>query len=133
MIEILDTAGQEDYQSMLDTWINFAEGFLLVYAINDKESLERLEKTRDRILKLKKGKVCPIVIVGNKCDLENEREIASPIMIPYKGRMDKDCINFDLLEFPIALRQLLYKFVMLHKKKIKEDRELEKSKQSIGD
>jgi small GTP-binding protein len=75
MIEILDTAGQEDYQSMLDTWINFAEGFLLVYAINDKESLERLEKTRDRILKLKKGKVCPIVIVGNKCDLENEREI----------------------------------------------------------
>jgi GTPase KRas len=60
---------------MLDTWINFAEGFLLVYAINDKESLERLEKTRDRILKLKKGKVCPIVIVGNKCDLVEEREI----------------------------------------------------------
>lgn len=65
--------------------------------------------------------------------LENEREIASPIIIPYKGKMEKDCINFDLLEFPIALRQLLYKFVMLHKKKVKEDRELEKSKQSIGE
>jgi GTPase KRas protein len=60
---------------MLDTWINFAEGFLLVYAINDKESFVRLEKTRDRILKLKKGKSCPIVIVGNKCDLEKDREV----------------------------------------------------------
>jgi len=60
---------------MLDMWINFGEGFLLVYAINDKESFECLEKKRDRILKLKKGQVCPIVLVGNKCDLERERVI----------------------------------------------------------
>ncbi len=58
---------------MLDIWINFGEGFLLVYAINDKESFEDLEKKRDRILKLKKGVNCPIVLVGNKCDLERER------------------------------------------------------------
>lgn len=75
MIEILDTAGQDDYQGMLDTWINFGEGFLLVYAVNDKESFECLEKKRDRILKLKKGQKCPIVLVGNKCDLERERVI----------------------------------------------------------
>ena len=30
-LEILDTAGQDDYQSMLDTWINSADGFILVY------------------------------------------------------------------------------------------------------
>ena len=56
-------------------WINFGEGFLLVYAVNDKESFECLEKRRDRILKLKKGQKCPIVLVGNKCDLERERVV----------------------------------------------------------
>ncbi len=74
-IDILDTAGQDDYQNLLDSWINFAQGFLLVYAINDKESIVRLEKLRDRILKIKRGNV-PIVIVGNKCDLQEERVIS---------------------------------------------------------
>jgi small GTP-binding protein len=68
----MDTAGQDDYQGMLDSWINFAEGFLLVFAINDKDSFESLVRRRDRILKLKKGQNCPIVIVGNKCDLVGE-------------------------------------------------------------
>ena len=35
-IEILDTAGQDDYQNMMDMWINFGESFLLAFAINDK-------------------------------------------------------------------------------------------------
>ena len=76
MIEILDTAGQDDYQGMLDMWIGFGEGFLLVYAVNDKESFEVLGKKRERILKLKKGQSCPIILVGNKCDLERERVIS---------------------------------------------------------
>jgi small GTP-binding protein len=74
-IEIMDTAGQDDYQGMLDSWIQFAEGFLLVFAINDRDSFDALTKRRDRILKLKKGTNCPIVIVGNKCDLEKERKV----------------------------------------------------------
>ena len=72
----MDTAGQDDYQGMLDSWINFAEGFLLVFAINDKDSFESLVTRRDRILKLKKGHNCPIVLVGNKCDLEKERTVS---------------------------------------------------------
>ena len=35
-IEILATAGEDDYQNMMDMWISFGEGFLLVFAINDK-------------------------------------------------------------------------------------------------
>lgn len=70
-------------------------------------------------------------LIKNYDQIENDTK--SPIIIPFKGRMDKDCINFDLSEFPNELKQLLYKFVMLHKKKMKEDKELEKSKQSIGE
>ena len=74
-IDILDTAGQDDYQSLLDNWINFADGFLLVFAINDKDSLSRIEKLQGRIMKIKKDK-CPIVIAGNKCDLTSGRVVS---------------------------------------------------------
>ena len=74
-VEILDTAGEEDYQNMMDMWISFGEGFLLVFAINDKESFNLLKGKRDRVLKGKHGAKCPILLVGNKIDLENERQV----------------------------------------------------------
>ena len=45
-IEILDTAGEDDYQNMMDMWINFGEGFLLVFALNDKESFNIIKSSK---------------------------------------------------------------------------------------
>ena len=75
-LEILDTAGQDDYQTMLDTWINSADGFILVYSIDNKESFESTKTRYDRIMKLKEGQKVSIVVVGNKCDLEDKRQVA---------------------------------------------------------
>jgi GTPase KRas protein len=60
---------------MLDLWIDFGDAFLLVFAINDRESFECLSKKRDKILKNKNGTFCPIILVGNKCELTKERTI----------------------------------------------------------
>ena len=74
LVEILDTAGQEDYQNMMDMWINFGDGFLLVFAIDDKESFDLVKLKHDRVLKGKKKKP-PFVLVGNKVDLEERRKV----------------------------------------------------------
>jgi GTPase SAR1 family protein len=60
---------------MMDMWISFGEGFLLVFAINDHESFELLKGKYERILKGKHGTACPILLVGNKQDLANERKV----------------------------------------------------------
>ena len=75
-LEILDTAGQDDYQTMLDTWINSADGFILVYSIDNKESFESTKSRYDRILKLKADQKISLVIAGNKCDLEEKRQVS---------------------------------------------------------
>ena len=75
-VEILDTAGQDDYQTMLDTWINSADGFILVYSIDNKESFESTKTRYDRIIKLKEGQKVSIVVVGNKCDLADKRKVS---------------------------------------------------------
>ena len=61
---------------MMDMWISFGEGFLLVFAINDAESFELLKGKHDRVLKGKHGVKCPILLVGNKQDLEEERKVS---------------------------------------------------------
>ena len=72
--KILDTAGEDDYQTMIDEWIKTANGFLLVFAINDKDSFEALKVKLKRINKNNKGDI-PCILVGNKCDLESKREV----------------------------------------------------------
>ena len=73
-IKLLDTAGEEDYQNMFDSWINQSKGFILVFAINDLESFNYLATVTTR---LKKHEVLdfPIVVIGNKSDLENKRQV----------------------------------------------------------
>ena len=85
-LEILDTAGQDDYQTMLDTWINSADGFILVYSIDNKESFESTKSRYDRILKLKSGQKISMIIVGNKCDLEEKRQVS-------REEVEKFCKN----------------------------------------
>lgn len=73
-IELLDTAGDEEYQTLLDMWINYAEGFALVFSIDNKKSFEALKQKYDKIIRLK-GYSCPLLLIGNKKDLESEREV----------------------------------------------------------
>ena len=75
-IEILDTSGEDDYQNMLNMWISYGEGFMLIFSINDKETFEKVKIKRDRILQEKKGIKYPMILVGNKQDLENERKVS---------------------------------------------------------
>ena len=69
ILEILDTAGQDDYQSMIETWINFGSGFLLVYSIDDMESFVEVKKKYDKLVLIKGKDIYSSILVGNKCDL----------------------------------------------------------------
>lgn len=67
-VNILDTAGQDDYQGLIDTWIDYGDGFLLVFALNDRDSFLELDKKKKKIDMIKKKKT-PIILIGNKSDL----------------------------------------------------------------
>ena len=76
-LKILDTTSENEYNN-IDKWIYLGDGFLLVFAIDDEESFEILKKKRDRILEGKYGHYTPtpMILVGNKSDLKNERKVS---------------------------------------------------------
>jgi GTPase KRas protein len=76
LLDVLDTAGQEEYSAMREQYMRTGEGFLLVYSINSRNSLEELSSFYEQILRVKDSEHVPVLIVGNKCDLEIERQVS---------------------------------------------------------
>jgi len=69
LLDILDTAGQEEYSAMRDQYMRTGEGFLLVFAVNNAKSFEDISTYREQIKRVKDAEEVPMVLVGNKCDL----------------------------------------------------------------
>lgn len=74
-LEILDTAGVAQFTAMRELYIKNGQGFILVYSVTDKKSLEELRAIREQISRIKGSSNVPMVLVGNKCDLTEEREL----------------------------------------------------------
>ncbi|TRY70033.1 hypothetical protein TCAL_15048 [Tigriopus californicus] len=75
MLEILDTAGTEQFTAMRDLYMKNGQGFVLVYSITAQSTFNDLQDLREQILRVKDTEDVPMVLVGNKCDLEEERVV----------------------------------------------------------
>eukprot|EP00045_Choanoeca_perplexa_P000565 m.14985 g.14985 ORF g.14985 m.14985 type:complete len:193 (-) comp10393_c0_seq1:154-732(-) len=78
LLDILDTAGQEEYSAMREQYMRTGEGFLLVYSIIDKNSFEEIQGFHNQILRVKDKDTFPMMLVGNKSDLDQERQVSTP-------------------------------------------------------
>lgn len=58
-----------------DKYLRKGDGFLVVFSITSKESFKEVDQFRERIARAKESSNVPIVLVGNKCDLESQREV----------------------------------------------------------
>ena len=102
MLEVLDTAGQEEYTALRDQWIRDGEGFVLVYSITSRSSFSRIQKFHHQIQRVKEsssasspigagylsspihspivtggGGHAPVMLVGNKSDQVTKREVST--------------------------------------------------------
>ena len=73
-VNFYDTAGQERYKSISVNSIKWADGILLMYDITNKKSFDAIPQWMKDIIE-NKGINFPIILIGNKCDLEDEREV----------------------------------------------------------
>eukprot|EP01117_Protostelium_nocturnum_P013256 TRINITY_DN4937_c0_g1_i3.p1 TRINITY_DN4937_c0_g1~~TRINITY_DN4937_c0_g1_i3.p1 ORF type:complete len:161 (+),score=38.13 TRINITY_DN4937_c0_g1_i3:76-558(+) len=75
ILDILDTAGQEEYTELREVYMRGGECFIIVYSITDKKSFQEVPEFRERTLRVKEKEKIPMVIVGNKADLEDQRVV----------------------------------------------------------
>jgi len=80
VLDILDTAGQEEYSALRSQWIRWGEGFLVVYSVTQRTSFEEVDGLCRQICQVKEvnaSEAPPIVLVANKVDLAPQREVST--------------------------------------------------------
>ncbi|ORY78669.1 ras family-domain-containing protein [Protomyces lactucae-debilis] len=115
ILEILDTAGQEEYAFIRDQWIRDGEGFMLVYSVCSKASFDRILPLVDMMSRIKEQAPMPLVLIGNKSDRDADREVsvadgkrlANGLRCPFLETSAKKCINVEEAFFELA-RQIQY-------------------------
>ena len=74
-IEILDTAGEEDFLVNVSQYYAAGDGFMFVFAINDIDSLYRIKEMYEDVAHAKGESRVDMILVGNKSDLEFGRQV----------------------------------------------------------
>ncbi|KAM9392901.1 RAB3D, member RAS oncogene family, b [Pholidichthys leucotaenia] len=73
-LQIWDTAGQERYRTITTAYYRGAMGFLLMYDVTNQESFNAVQDWATQI-KTYSWDNAQVILVGNKCDLEDDRLI----------------------------------------------------------
>lgn len=74
-LDILDTAGQEEFSGLKDGWIKDSEGFIIMFNLCDRASFDEAHALQEDVLRVTnrgQGKV-PLILVGNKNDKVDDR------------------------------------------------------------
>ncbi|TRY91992.1 hypothetical protein DNTS_013796 [Danionella cerebrum] len=98
ILDVLDTAGQEEFSAMREQYMRTGDGFLIVFSVTDRASFEHVDRFHQLILRVKDRDCFPMVLVANKVDLvhlrkitsEQGREMASKHSITYIETSAKD-------------------------------------------
>ncbi|CAD5221704.1 unnamed protein product [Bursaphelenchus xylophilus] len=95
-VDILDTAGQEDYSAIRDNYYRSGEGFICTFSITDAESFEATNEFREQILRVKNSDTSIPFI------LAQAQQKAESWGVPYvetsaKTRKNVDSVFYDLM------------------------------------
>ncbi|KAM4879732.1 GTP-binding protein Rit2 [Sylvia borin] len=76
-LDILDTAGQAEFTAMRDQYMRGGEGFIICYSITDRQSFQEAAEFKELIYRVRHTYDIPVVLVGNKIDLEEFRQVST--------------------------------------------------------
>ncbi|XP_070562474.1 ras-related protein Rab-3 isoform X1 [Ptychodera flava] len=91
-LQIWDTAGQERYRTITTAYYRGAMGFILMYDVTNEESFQAVQDWSTQI-KTYSWDNAQVILVGNKCDMEDERVVATE-----RGKQLADQLGLEFFE-----------------------------------
>eukprot|EP00761_Pharyngomonas_kirbyi_P008423 gb/GECH01008434.1/.p1 GENE.gb/GECH01008434.1/~~gb/GECH01008434.1/.p1 ORF type:complete len:1012 (+),score=312.14 gb/GECH01008434.1/:1-3036(+) len=76
MVDMLDSAGQEEYSALREQYYRSGQGFLIMYSISNRSSFEEAFTIHEAISRVKDDPYPKAILLGNKIDLEEERQVS---------------------------------------------------------
>eukprot|EP01132_Coremiostelium_polycephalum_P006174 gene6174-7688_t len=119
LLDILDTAGQEEYSAMRDQYMRTGDCFMAVFSVTSRSSFEEVPYLIRHLYRVKDSDNVPVIIVGNKIDLQTERcvtrseaeSLARSFNVHYIETSAKTRINIEESFFSLVRRTPRYSTV----------------------
>ncbi|KAG9435194.1 GTP-binding protein Rit2 isoform X1 [Apis mellifera carnica] len=102
LLDILDTAGQVEFTAMRDQYMRCGEGFMICYSVTDRHSFQEALEYRKLITRVRANEDIPLVLVGNKFDLQHQRKVTTE-----EGKALAEQLGCPFYETSAALRQFI--------------------------
>eukprot|EP00731_Ephydatia_muelleri_P014136 Em0007g1446a len=104
-IQLVDTAGQDEYSIVPESYTMDLDGYVLVYSVTSMKSFDVVKIIYEKILNLTGTRSVPIILVGNKSDLhmqrvvtlEMGRKLASDYHVPFLESSAKQNEGVDMI------------------------------------
>ena len=113
ILDLLDTAGVEEYRAMREMYMSTIDGFLLVYSVVDRNSFEEIPEFYQHILTVKNRKEFPLILVANKTDQtgrvvskQEGKQLAEQLKLKYVETSVKDQMSCQKM-FDKIVRELM--------------------------
>uniref|UniRef100_A0A6B2LKS9 Uncharacterized protein n=1 Tax=Arcella intermedia TaxID=1963864 RepID=A0A6B2LKS9_9EUKA len=125
ILEVMDTAGTEQFTAMRDLYLRNGQGFVLVFSLISETTYNDVAILRNQILKVKEGEEnIPMVLAGNKADMVDKRAVSpsdcKSLALKFGGHYyetsAKTNTNINQI-FDDLVRQVLIKYPFPKKKK----------------
>lgn len=91
-LQIWDTAGQEKFQTITQSYYHNADAAAVVYDVTNRDTFDSASKWYEDVMQLSSPECCK-VLIGNKCDLESKRQVTTD-----EGRELADLLQIPFLE-----------------------------------
>jgi small GTP-binding protein len=92
-IIVIDTAGQDELQSITNIAIKSADAFIIMYSCTSALSFSEVDKFFERVKQLAHSDRPKVVLVGNKCDKTDQRAVTTE-----QGRLKAESFGCPFLE-----------------------------------
>lgn len=129
MLEILDTAGTEQFTAMRDLYMKDGEGFILMYSIISASTFSDMKGIYEQIQRVKDKDQVPVVLCGNKSDLEEQRVISKQEGKSLAKEFGNCCFMESSARTTLNVRELFFELVKQIERETQNDKnKLKKNK-----
>ncbi|VEL20276.1 unnamed protein product [Protopolystoma xenopodis] len=111
ILDVLDTAGQDEFSAMREQYMRKGLGFIFVYSVTDPHSFKQVERFHTQVLQSKDTEFYPMMLAANKIDLIQHRQVSEE-----DGRRlaDQLKVYLDLSEYILLFLSIPFFDLKLH-------------------
>jgi len=102
-LQIWDLAGQKNFETIRSRFYHGAKGSLVVFDLTDEESFQDIQKWIDEIFKNSGSGTVPLILIGNKVDLDTQRVISQKAIVE-KIKLIEEQTGLDIMFFETSAK-----------------------------